>query len=96
MAIKYYKKMLFLAWTLSTRLCNRDCSKLEAKKMLHYEIKAYHGLGIVNFNLSDLEKCRYYMDRFLMGKSENDESMVKRPVVNYMTTRIARKRARYA
>ena len=21
-AIKYYKKMLFLAWTLSTRLCN--------------------------------------------------------------------------
>ena len=22
LAIKYYKKMLFLAWTLSTRLCN--------------------------------------------------------------------------
>ena len=50
------------------------------KTLLHYEIQAYHGLGIVNFNLSDLEKCKYYMDRFLLGKTENDGSHLKMAV----------------
>jgi len=64
--------------------------------MLHYEMQAYHGLAIVNFNLSDLDKCNYYVNRFLMGKSENDTSMIKSAVVNYMTTRMERKKIRYA
>jgi len=96
MAMKYYKKMLFLSWTLSTSLCNQSCSKAQAVKVLNYEVSAYHGLGIVNFYLSDLAKCQYYQDRYMMGKSENDESAVKNAVVHYMVTRMERKRLRYA
>jgi len=63
--------------------------------MLHYEIQAYHGLGTVNFHLSRLDKCNYYIHRFLMGKSENDLSMIKSRVVKYMTSRMERKKNRY-
>ena len=59
-------------------------------------MNAYQGLAFVAFYHSDLDKCQYYHDRYMMGKSENDGSLVKNAVVHYMVSRMERKRLRYA
>jgi len=61
----------------------------------YYELKAYEGLAIQNFYLGQLRKAEYYQDRFLRGKIENDESVIKEGAIQYYKTHLTRKRIRY-
>ena len=58
-------------------------------------MKAYEGLAIQNFYLGQLRKAEYYQDRFLRGKIENDESVIKAGAIQYYITHLDRKKKRY-
>jgi hypothetical protein len=45
------------------------------------EIEAYQGIALNYFYLGQLKKARYYHERALRGKSENDTSLVKKTAI---------------
>ena len=69
-ALKNYKKMLHLVWT---------CKGKEARIT---ELDAYDGLAVENFYLGDVLKAKFYMDKSMRGKTEGDDSVVKKVVVS--------------
>ena len=62
--------------------------------MLYYEMKAYESLSFVNFYLGELAKADYYQDRFLRGKIENDRSVVKGAIMQFVLAHLDKKRIR--
>lgn len=45
------------------------------------EIEAYQGIALNYFYSGNLKKARYYHDRAIRGKSENDQSLVKKTAI---------------
>jgi hypothetical protein len=45
------------------------------------ECEAYQGLALNHFYLGCIKKAKYYHERALRGKSENDNSMVKKTAI---------------
>lgn len=58
-AIKCYKKQLELAWRIGDTL---------------FELRSYEGLGLQFFYQGELEKSKFYNDRFMRGKCEKQNS----------------------
>ncbi|CAI2383459.1 unnamed protein product [Moneuplotes crassus] len=61
-AIEMFKRMLQSAWIL---------------KLSQEELKAYHHLSIEYYYLEELDKSRYYLEKYLQGDLENDNSIIK-------------------
>ena len=70
LALKNYKKMLHLVWT---------CKEKEARIT---ELSAYEGLAVENFYKGDVLKAKFYMDKCMRGKTEGDDSVVKKVIVS--------------
>lgn len=71
-AVKTFKKLLQLAWQ------EQDTAM---------EMTAYDNLAIDYFYLGQLSKSKYYHERTMRGKMENDKSIVKRVSVNLLISR---------
>ena len=74
LALKNYKKMLHLVWT---------CKEKEARIT---ELAAYEGLAVENFYKGDVLKAKFYMDKSMRGKTEGDDSVVKKVIVATVLT----------
>jgi hypothetical protein len=71
-AVKQFKKMLQLAWQEGNQ---------------EMELKAYDLVSVDYYYLGDLEKSKYYHDRYIRGKSENDHSIMKKVTCNLLNSR---------
>lgn len=71
-AVKTFKKLLQLAWQ---------------EQDILYEMTAYDNLALDYFYLGQLAKSKYYHDRIMRGKMENDKSIVKRVSTNLLVSR---------
>jgi len=70
LALKNYKKMLYLVWT-----CKEKGSRI-------MELHAYEGLAVENFYKGDVLKAKFYMDKAMRGKTEGEESIVKKVIAS--------------
>ncbi|CAI2382136.1 unnamed protein product [Moneuplotes crassus] len=61
-AIEMFKRMLQSAWIL---------------KKTQEELKAYHHLSLEYYYLEELNKSRYYLEKYLKGNIEKDNSIIK-------------------
>jgi len=71
-AVKNFKKMLHLAWTMKDQ---------------QSEIVAYDNLAIDYFYAGEVNKATYYHDRMMRGKVETDKSTVKMVSCNQLLSR---------
>ena len=71
-AIKQFRKMLQLSWQ---------------EKDAAMELQAYDSLSVDYYYLGALEKSRYYHDRSVRGKLENDLSVIKKVTCNLLRSR---------
>ena len=65
-ALKCYKNMMYLSWFY-------DDFKMENE--------SYQGIALNYFYLGSLKKAKYYHERAIRGKSENDDSLVKKTAI---------------
>lgn len=61
-ALKSYKNMMYLSWYFNEYML---------------ECEAFQGIALSYFYLGNIKKAKYYHDRAMRGKSENDTSLVK-------------------
>lgn len=61
-AIEMFKKMLQMAWVTGDT---------------HWELQAYYHLGHENYYLEEMDKSKYYLERFNKGNVENDTNITK-------------------
>ena len=94
-ALRYFKKTLFYSWAFTSSLYGLKPLPQNLDIMIYYEVKAYEGLSFVNFYLGELAKADYYNNRFLRGKVENDKSVLKEAVIQFVLTHLERKRTRH-
>ena len=45
------------------------------------EMKSYQNLAIDYFYFGDMKKAEFYYDRYLRGKTENDNSIIKKNTI---------------
>lgn len=67
-AIKCYKKQIEIAWILNNKIS---------------ELRAYDNIGIQYFYLGNRDKAKYYHERMLYGRSENQKSDTRESVCKY-------------
>jgi tetratricopeptide (TPR) repeat protein len=67
-AIKCYKKQIEIAWILNNKVS---------------ELRAYDNIGIQYFYLGNRDKAKYYHERMLYGRSENQKSDTRESVCKY-------------
>lgn len=51
------------------------------------EMAAYDGMSVDYFYLGELMKSRYYHDRMIRGKVENDNSIMKKVTTNFLRSK---------
>ena len=71
-AVKQFKKMLQLAWQEGD---------------IAMEMQSYDNLSMDYFYLGELQKSKYYHDRMIRGKVENDHSIIKKVTCNLLKSR---------